>query len=218
MFQPKTPNQTWTWDILNTIKLPEPKIIGNMSVEQAIHDRRSIRSYNSIPLKLEDVSQLMWAAQGITNKNNNYRTSPSGSHVFPLEVYILIGENCVNGLEKGLYHYDPFSHSLNQITKEDSRLKLSKASGSQPWVEKAPVNIIITGNYQKIMDKYPDDELCARFINDEAGHAGQNIYLESTARKLGTVAIGSFDNKQIHDILPIPSTEKIAYIYPVGNI
>jgi SagB-type dehydrogenase family enzyme len=214
MFRPNY-DQVLSGDIINTVKLPQPIIKGNMSVEEAIHDRRSIRTYSSAPLTLEDISQLMWAAQGITDSSRNYRTTPSGSHTFGLETYILIGNN--NNLEKGLYHYNPFNHTLEQLTKDDVRLKLSEASDSQEWVEKAPIDIIITGNYQKLVDKYHDEELSARFINNEAGHAGQNIYLESIARNLGTVAIGSFDDKKIHDILPIPSIEKTIYVYPVGH-
>ncbi|GAA5819450.1 MAG: SagB/ThcOx family dehydrogenase [Methanobrevibacter sp. CfCl-M3] len=218
MFYPKSHEQVWTGDIINTIKLPQPQIKGNVSVEEAIQKRRSIRSYSSTPLTLEDISQLMWVAQGITDSNRNYRTVPSGSHTFGLEIYILIGDNTVNNLEKGLYHYNPFNHTLEQLTKEDLRLKLSEASDSQQWVEKAQVDIIITGNYQKVMDKYYDEVTSARFINNEAGHAGQNIYLESTSRNLGTVAIGSFDDKKIHHILPIPSIEKTIYVYPVGHV
>jgi SagB-type dehydrogenase family enzyme len=223
ILQPKSQDKVWTGDILNIIKLPQPQIKGNMSVEQAMHDRRSIRTYTNMSLSLEDISQLMWVAQGITDTKTNYRTVPSGSHIFSLEVYILIGKNSVsmnntNKLEEGLYHYNPFNHSLEQLTKEDIRLKLAEASDSQDWVEKAPVDIIITGNSQRVMDKYHDEEISASFINNEAGHVGQNIYLESTARNLGTVAIGSFNDKKIHDILPIQSIEKIVYIYPVGHI
>ncbi|MDR2873664.1 MAG: hypothetical protein LBV42_02825 [Methanobrevibacter sp.] len=120
---------------LITIKLPEPQINGTMSVEQVIHDKRSLRHYTNLPLSLVDVSQLMWVAQGIKDKNTNYRTASSGSHIFSLEVYILIGKNGVsinntNKLEEGLYHYNIFNHSLEQLTNKDSRQKLAKTSDS----------------------------------------------------------------------------------------
>ncbi len=200
-----------------TVKLPEPKITGTMSVEQAINDRRSVRRYTNESLTLQDVSQLMWAAQGITDNKTKFRTVPSGGHTFPLEVYILVGKNSVKGLNEGVYHYNPFNNTLEQILGNDVRPELSQAANGQPWVKEAPVDIIITGNYQKMIDKYKDEKLSTRFVDMEAGHAGQNIYLESESLNLATVALGSFKDDQVHQILNIPSNENTLYIYPVGH-
>ena len=203
--------------VTGTVNLPEPQITGTMSVEQAIHDRRSVRRYTNEPLTLQDISQLMWAAQGITDQKTKFRTVPSGGHTYPLEVYILIGKGSVNGLNEGVYHYNPFSNTLERILGSDVRSELSQAANGQPWVKEAPVSIIITGNYQKMIDKYKDEKLSTRFVDMEAGHAGQNIYLESGARNLVTVALGSFKDDQVHQILRIPGNEKTLYIYPVGH-
>lgn len=203
--------------VTGTVNLPEPQITGNVSVEQAMHDRRSVRRYTNESLTLQDISQLMWAAQGITDQNTKFRTAPSGGHTYPLEVYILIGKGSVNGLNEGVYHYNPFNHTLEQITGSDARSELSQAANGQPWVKEAPVNIIITGNYQKMIDKYKDEALSTRFVDMEAGHAGQNIYLEAEARNLVTVALGSFKDDSVHQILHLPSNEKTLYIYPVGH-
>lgn len=200
-----------------TFNLPEPQITGNMSVEQAIHDRRSVRRYTNEPLALQDVSQLLWATQGITDEKTKFRTAPSAGHTYPLEVYILMGKGSVDGLNEGFYHYNPFNNTLEQILGNDARSDLSQAADGQPWVKEAPVSIIITGNYQKMMDKYKDEKLSTRFVDMEAGHAGENIYLEAEARNLVTVALGSFKDDEVHKILRIPGNEKTLYIYPVGH-
>lgn len=200
-----------------TIDLPTPQITGDKSVEQAINDRRSIRRFTNEPLTLQDISQLLWAAQGITNKNTNFRAAPSAGHTFPLEVYVLVGKGGVKGLNEGLYHYNPFKNTLEQILDNDARPELSQAANGQEWVKEAPVNIIITGNYQKMIDKYKDEKLSTRFVDMEAGHVGENIYLEVEARNLATVALGSFKDDQVHQILKIPDNEETLYIFPVGH-
>jgi SagB-type dehydrogenase family enzyme len=203
--------------VISTVKLPNPQITGSTSVEQAINDRRSVRRYTSQSLTLQDVSQLMWAAQGITNTTTGFRAAPSAGATYPLEIYILVGNGSVNGLNKGLYHYNPYNNTLEQILGNDARPALSQAANGQPWVEQAPVDIIITGNYQKMIDKYKDETLSTRFVNMEAGHVGENIYLEAEARGLVTVALGSFKDDQVHQVLTIPANENTLYIFPVGH-
>lgn len=209
-------NETQQIIVTGTVDLPEPQITGNISVEQAIHDRRSVRRYTNQSLTLQDISQLMWAVYGITNQTTNFRVVPSAGRTYPLEVYLSIGRDGVKGLNEGVYHYNPFNHSLEQILGNDVRPELSQAANGQPWVKEAPVNIIITGNYQKMIDKYKDEKLSTRFVDMEAGHAGQNIYLIAESRNLATVALGSFRDDSVRQILRIPANEKTLYIYPVG--
>jgi len=202
--------------VTGTVDLPEPQITGNMSVEQAIWGRRSVRRYTNEALTLQDISQLMWAAQGITDQETKFRAVPSAGRTFPLEVYLSVGRDGVKGLNEGVYHYNPFNHSLEQILGNDVRPELSQAANGQPWVKEAPVSIIITGNYQKMIDKYKDEKLSTRFVDMEAGHAGQNIYLIAESRNLATVAVASFWDDRVRQILRIPDNEKTPYIYPVG--
>jgi len=213
---PKT-EETKPKMVINIVSLPKAEITTNVSVEQAIQNRRSVRHYTGEALTLQDVSKLMWAAQGITDNKTKYRTVPSGGHTYPLEIYILVGKGGVNGLNEGVYHYNPFNNTLEQILKGDVRFQLSQAANQQPWVKEAPVNIIITANYQKMINKYKDEKLSTRFVDMEAGHAGQNLYLEAEAINLATVALGSFKDDQVHKVLNLPNNEKTLYIYPVGH-
>lgn len=203
-------------EILGTVNLSKVEIASNMSVDQAIQNRRSVRSFSATPLTLKDVSQLLWAAQGITDSERNFRTTPSAGHVFPMEVYLVTGNSTVQGLDAGIYHYNPFNNTLEKIFEGDQRQNLSQAAHQQKWVNDAPINLVITGNYQKMQDKYPDEELSKRFVHMEAGHIGENIYLEAVSRGLGTVAIGSFYDDQMINLFKLPSDETPLYIYPVG--
>lgn len=203
-------------EILSVVDLPQAEISTNMSVDQAIQNRRSVRRFSATPISLQDVSQLLWAAQGITDPERNFRSTPSAGHVFPMEIYLVAGNNGVLELEAGIYHYNPFNHTLEMIVKGDQRHNLSQAAHQQKWVNDAPINLVVTGNYHKMQDKYPDKNLSTRFVNMEAGHIGENIYLEAVSRGLGTVAIGSFYDDQMINILKLPTNETPLYIYPVG--
>ena len=203
--------------VISTVHLPSPILEGNVSVEQAIQNRRSVRHYANESITLQDVSQLMWAAQGITDKANNLRSVPSGGQVYPLEVYIIVGKDGVTGLGEGIYQYNPYNNTLEKTSGNDARSDLSQAANGQAWVNEAPVDIVITGDYNKMVAKYKDETLCTRFVNLEAGHAGENIYLEAEARGLVTVALGSFKDDQVHKVLGLPNNENTIYIYPVGH-
>ncbi len=202
--------------VMAVVKLPEPDLKGNMSVEEVIQNRRSVRVYADKSLSLTDVSQLMWAAQGITDEETNFRTTPSSGRTYPLEVYLVVGNGGVEGVEEGIYHYNTTNHELEKMLSGDRRSDLSKAANGQGAVADAPVDIVITGNYQRTMNKYGNNNLSVRFVHLEAGHAGENIYLEATARGLVTVSIGSFNDDTVKALLNVPEDETTFYIFPVG--
>ena len=202
--------------VLGTYSLPAPEVSSSVSVDQAIQNRRSVRSFSTTPLTLNDVSQLLWASQGITDSEKNFRAAPSASRVFPMEMYLVAGNGTVQGLEPGIYHYNPYNNTLEKTVEGDLRYNLSQAADQQKWVNDAPISLVIIGNYQKMRDKYPDERISTRFVDLEAGHIGENIYLESESLGLGTVAIGSFNDDQMINLLKLPSNETPIYIYPVG--
>ena len=203
--------------VLSITKLPSPQLTGNMSVEQAIEDRRSVRHYSTSPLTLADVSQLLWAGQGITNTTTNLRAAPSAGQVYPLKLYLVVGTGGVTGLPAGEYLYVPQNNTLEKLSNGDLRAQLATIADGQPWVQQAPVNIVITGNYQKMINKYPDKNLSTRFVNLEAGHVGENIYLQAEALDLVTVSLGSFDENQMITLLHLQVNEEPIYIFPVGH-
>lgn len=198
------------------VKLPDPELKGQMSVEEAIQQRRSVRLYSNKSLTLKDVSQLLWAAQGITDSELNLRATPSAGRTYPLEVYLVVGPSGVQELGEGVYYYNPIQHQLEKVLNGDKRSDLSKAANGQAWVRNAPVNIVITGDYQRTINKYGDNNNSIRFVHLEAGHAGENIYLMATARGLVTVSLGSFDDQAVQTLLHLPAGQNTLYIFPVG--
>ena len=131
-----------------SIELPEPRTDGGTSVEQALRQRRSVRTFAAKPLELAEVAQLLWSAQGITGRDG-LRTAPSAGALYPLEIYLVAGN--VNGLPAGIWHYLPGHHRLEQLDDIDVRIPLAHAaltrhgSGkpprwwSLPWFTHAPV-------------------------------------------------------------------------------
>ena len=205
-----------TRQIISYISLPTPALTGNLSVEAAIKNRRSVRQYSNQSVTLANVSQILWAAQGITDTQNNLRAAPSAGQVYPLEVYVIAGPN-VLGLQEGVYHYVPSNNTLEMYMNGDLRSDLAGIANGQPWVKQAQLDILITGDYQKMIDKYPDKALSTRFVDLEAGHAGENIYLQAEALGLATVSLGSFNENQLIQRFELPSNETPLYIFPIGH-
>jgi len=187
------------------ISLPEPKIKGEMSLEEAIKDRRSIRSFDEKDLNLEQISQLLWAAQGITDERG-HRASPSAGALYPLELYIV--------KKDGAYHYVPEGHKLEMILKGDLRKKLKDACLGQQWIEEAPINIVITGIYERTTVKYGERGI--RYVHLEAGHACQNILLQSISLGLGAVPVGACHDREVQEILNLEENYIPFYVIPIG--
>jgi len=195
-------------EITKEINLPQPRLDSQCSVEKAIKERRSIRKYKDEPLSLADVSQLLWAAQGITEPGRGLRTAPSAMAKYPLEIYIAAGK--VDGLEPGIYKYHPQTHSLSLVTPGDRRSEM----GVQGSVKSAPVTIIITAVYERFGDRLK--EAAVRFSDLEAGHAAQNVYLQAVALDLGTVVCGAFNTADVMKLLGADKESPI-YLMPVGK-
>lgn len=194
------------------IKLPSPVFSSKTSVEEALKKRRSIRSFKNLPLTLQEVSQLLWAAQGIT-ANNGLRTAPSAGALYPLEIYLVAGN--IEKLIPGIYHYLPAKHALQKIKDDDARIQLANAANGQEFIKFAAADIVIAAEFSRTVEKYGN--IGERFVLMEAGHSAQNIYLESVSLKLGTVSIGAFDEAQIKNILNIKEEDPL-YILPIGKI
>ena len=141
------------------IYLPAPQLDGLVSVEKALHDRRSRRDFQDKEISLENLSQILWSAYGITFPINDIpflrgglRTAPSAGGLYPLEIYVAVGK--VHGLPTGLYKYVPDGHKLLSIINEDIRSELCIAAIGQPMVKEAPVSIVYTAIFSRTTDKY----------------------------------------------------------------
>jgi SagB-type dehydrogenase family enzyme len=186
-----------------------------VSLEEAITRRRSVRDFTPEPLSQSQLSQILWSAQGISNTSSGYRTVPSAGATYPLEIFVVCGTNCVEGIGDGIYHYNIDSHSLTLHYRGDVRLDLARVALNQEFIYEAPVDIIICALYERTTLHYGSRG--ERYVPIEVGHAGQNIYLQATALGLGTVAIGAFHDEEVREVLRLDKQYKPLYIMPVGK-
>lgn len=194
------------------IELFEPRYKSELSVEEALLERRSVRDYKDEPLTLHEISQLLWAAQGITDPGG-FRSAPSAGALYPLETYIVVGD--VEELAEGVYRYEPFQHKIVKVLEGDRRDELATAALGQVWVEKGAINIVFTAVYKRTTRKYRERGI--RYVHMEAGHAAQNVYLQAVALGLGTVVIGAFYDDRVKEVLSLPEDEDPLYLMPVGR-
>lgn len=194
-----------------TVTLPAASRESEISLEEALSKRQSIRSFTDEPLTLKDLSQLLWSAQGITH-GREFRTAPSAGALYPLEVYALVGN--VEGLSPGLYRYNVRKHSLVKVKGGNLRKSFSEAVYQPRIIKEAPVTLIISAVYKRITGKYGERGI--RYVHMEVGHAGQNVMLQATALGLGCVGIGAFDDDFVKDFLG-SKEEAPLYIIPIGK-
>ena len=191
---------------IEEIALPAPRLRGEMSLEETLAARRSVRQFTEEELTLEEISQLLWAAQGITVDWGG-RTAPSAGALYPLEVYVATAE--------GLYHYVPQRRKAIVESKADLHGELWRAGLSQNAIREAPAVFVITAVYARTAKKY--GERAERYVKLEAGHAAQNLVLQAVALGLGGVPIGAFYDAQVQSVLSLPSDHEPLYLIPIGN-
>ena len=194
------------------IELPEPQDSGEISIEEALFERRSIRNYKDEALTLAEVSQLLWAAQGITH-TGGYRTAPSAGALYPLEVYVLAGN--VDGLRPGIYKYRPQGHELEKVAGVDVRTELCAAALDQKCVEDGAAVLVFAAVYERTTGKY--GERGVRYVHMEVGHVAQNVYLQAVSLGLRTVVVGAFNDDEVERLLQMQDNERALCIMPVGR-
>lgn len=194
-----------------TVTLPAASRESEISLEEALSKRQSTRSFADEALRLKELLQLLWAAQGITH-GREFRTAPSAGALYPLEVYALVGR--VDDLSVGLYKYDISKHALTRVKDGDQRQFFSEAVYQPTIIKQAPLTLIISAVYKRTTVKYGERGI--RYVHMEVGHAGQNVMLQATALGLGCVGIGAFDDDFVKGFLG-SKEEAPLYIIPIGK-
>jgi len=189
------------------MKFPSPQTNSNISLEQAIESRRSVRQFTAEPLTVNQIGQLCWSAQGITDPNKGLRTAPSAGALYPIQIYVMLPD--------GLYLYKPESHDITRLISSDLRKSVSDAAFNQRTIQNAPCTFIIAGSINKIEARYRNRG--AKFTYLEAGHIAQNIQLQAVSLGLGSVPIGVLDSKTVVQICKLPGDLEVLYLIPVGN-
>lgn len=197
---------------LPTIELPSPRYESDVSVEEALHKRRSVRDFAQKPLTLGEVSQLLWSAQGITDREG-LRTAPSAGALYPLEVFIVVGN--VEDLPEGVYRYISPKHELRRMGEKDQRKALGRAALWQSCIADGAAVIVFAAVYERTTRKY--GQRGVRYVHLEAGHAAQNVYLQAQSLDLATVVVGAFKDDKVRDVLGLSEEEQPLYLMPVGR-
>lgn len=195
------------------LKLPSFKTEGNVALEKTLAQRRSVRDFRGDPVTLVELSQILWAAQGVTN-SRGFRTAPSAGALYPLEVFVVAGR--VDGLASGVYRYKPAGHELLRVFEGDRRGDLASSALNQSWVKDAPACIVIAAVFDRTTGKYR--ERGVRYVHMEAGHAAQNVCLQAVALGLGTVVVGAFQDREVKQVLHMLDSEEPLAIIPLGRI
>jgi SagB-type dehydrogenase family enzyme len=196
------------------MKLPQPKTEGTLSLERVIQQRRTMRAFDPKALGLDQLSQLLWAAQGITGRRGFERAAPSAGALYPMDLYAAVGLQRVRRLEAGVYHYVAAGHKLVRIVDKDVRNDIARASLSQMWMAQAPLNLVITAAYHRVTGKY--GERGVRYALMEAGHVGQNLFLQAEALGLKAGIVGAFHDRRLAEVLLLPVRNEPLLIMPIG--
>ena len=146
------------------IILPSPGLRGEVSVEEAILKRRSVRSFLDDALSLGELSQILFSAQGITEKNQGFLAAPSAGALYPLVIYAVVGK--VEELTPGVYRYYPQGHAIEKVLEGDRRGSFTVLlfSGGYPG---APVSLVFAAIYERTTVKYGERGI--RYVHIEIG-------------------------------------------------
>ncbi|MBF0384991.1 MAG: SagB/ThcOx family dehydrogenase [Candidatus Omnitrophica bacterium] len=198
------------------IKLPIPKFQG-ITLEQAISSRRSQKDYTGRPISVEQLSQLLFAAYGVTGKDFDrpLRSAPSAGAIYPFEIYAAV--NNVKEISPGIYKYDGLTHSLKFLRGGEFLREIISASYGQDFMEESSVVLILSVSPDKMIERY--GQRGWRYLYMEAGHISENIYLEAVSLGLGSVSVGAFIDEQMDKVLGVDGIkEKVLYLQSVGAI
>ncbi len=210
------------------IKLPEPRTDGGMTLEKSLQERRSIRSFGKDGLTLNEVSQLLWAAQGVTD-DKGHRTAPSAMAKYPLQVYLLAGN--VTGLPAGVYHYSPEGHNLTILAEGNVDEYYNATSGFEAWIKTAPAIFVITGDIGSVNQMpglRPDNRTSgtgnqmprqdpSQWVYIDAGAAAENLLLEVVSLDLASTYTAGFSANKTEELLGLPKGEVPIGVLPVGR-
>jgi SagB-type dehydrogenase family enzyme len=181
-----------------------------MPVEQAIRERRSIRSYSSKPITLSHLSELLFSAQGITGGTPDQflRTAPSAGALYPFEIYVVA--NRVEKLPRGIYHYAVKEHAIELVREGDFAGKIADAGLRQDVLGDAAATFVLCAIFDRTRSKY--GERGFRYVYIEAGHIVQNLCLEAVSLGLGSVPVGAFIDKDVNELVGVDGSKEAAVL------
>jgi len=211
----RKPSTVKTYPDCPRYTLPPPQIQGGPPIWEALSRRRSLRDFRARSLSLQDLSQLLWAAQGVTAEQfgTRFRTAPSAGALYPVETYLVV--NQVDRIPMGVYHYGPEEHGLEQIRQGDFRVPVARAALDQEVAYQANLVFVWTAVFGRCKWKYK--QRAFRYVYLDAGHIAQNAALAAVALKLGSCQIAAIYDDEANELLGVDGVEESAlYMTVVG--
>ncbi len=204
-----------TYPQAKSFPLPRP-LANDVPFDDVMRSRRSVRSFSSDPLTLEELSYLLWSSTGIREVSGGhaFRTSPSAGALYPIETYVVI--NSVQGLGPGLYHYNVKDHKLETLRPGDLGEEVAHAALEQDMCALAPAVFIWTAIFPRTIWKY--GQRAYRYIYLDAGHIGAHLSLAAVSMGLGTCQIAATYDDEINAFLGVDGVrEGVVYMSVVGR-
>ncbi len=197
------------------ISLTRPKIEDGPSLWSCLQKRRSVRFFKDRPVSPDILSLLLWASQGITEREGGLelRAAPSAGALYPVETYV--SAQNVDNLPAGIYHYDVAGHALERIKTGNFGRELARAALDQNFLATASLVFIWTAIFARSAWKYR--ERACRYIYLDAGHLAENLALAAVACGLGSCQVGAFFDQEINSIVGVDGEkESTIYLGAVG--
>jgi len=188
---------------LQTTKLLAPALENDKPFMQAVKERKSSRDFSEKELSLQDLSNILWCANGVNRPETGKRTVPSPMNKQDVDVYAV--------LKEGIYLYEAKNHELLPVVSGDYR----KDAGMQAYVGIAPLNLIYVSDLSKL-DFYREREEQVITAGIDAGHCSQNVYLYGAAANIGVVTRTSIDKTKMANILGLRPQQLVILAQTVG--
>lgn len=198
------------------VPLGDPLTEGGSSIWDVMRKRRSERRYRSAPVSLDQLSQLLWAAQGTTGGRGGvrFRTAPSAGALYPVETYLVIHD--VETVDAGIYHYGVEHHELETLDLGDFRKEIARAALDQRMTAQANVVFVWTAVFERSKWKYR--QRAYRYVYLDAGHIAQNVALAAVALGLGSCQIAALYDREANELLGVDGVEEsTVYMTTVGR-
>lgn len=188
---------------IKTIVLNPPDLKRGLPVMEALSLRASANEYTGAKLSLQDISDLLWAANGINRKEISKRTAPSAMNSQDIDVYLIA--------EEGAYLYDAVNHILNPVVSGDHR---GLVAGRQTDVAKAPVILLLVSDFSRF--KSGEDTQKSGWASFDAGIVSQNICIFCAGMGLKTRTRGSMDIEKLKSVLHLKDSQHLMLNNPVS--
>ncbi len=184
------------------IKLPAPQTEIGKPLMQALKLRATSRSFDTLKLKLQDISNILWAAYGINRPETGKRTVPSAMNWQEYNIYVV--------LQEGVYLYDSKENILKLINKGDFR----EFCGVQDFIKIAPLNLVYVADFSKVTRVNEVDKII--FVAADCGFIAQNVYLYCASEGLACVVRGMVNKEKLPEVLKLSKNQRIILSQTIG--